>query len=129
MNNRVIKFRAWNTGQKRMFTAEEMSEDQLTLDVNNRGFANIHSDPRKSEFSGDKMIALQFTGLNDKNGTEIYEGDIVKIMRQGTAFIGEVKWGTAGFFILTKQLPNLFQFSEIHDEIIGNIYENQDLLK
>ena len=76
----------------------------------------------------EQSVIMEFTGMLDKNGKDIYEGDIVSIMRQGTKFIGEVKWGSGGFFIYTKQLPNLFNFSKIHDEVIGNIYQNKELL-
>ena len=71
-------------------------------------------------------ILMQFTGLLDKNGKEIYEGDIV---RQGVVEFKFGKW-----LIVNKQddLKTKILYDTIHDtneqEIIGNIYENPNLL-
>ena len=74
----------------------------------------------------------QYTGLQDKNGKEIYEGDILKIH-----YIGEI--GTAVHEVLfyngtfavscTKDYKSLLNEVNEYSEIIGNIYENSDLLE
>lgn len=112
---REIKFRAWHTVLKKMFTAEEMGNDQLTLSVDGRGFVNISSEStERSVFAGNKMIPLQFTGLKDKNGKEIFEGDKVKV--------GNGPWWEV------KMTPGLFWNASPADkdqiEVIGNIYES-----
>ena len=129
---RQIKFRAWHP-KHGMFSAKQMSEDQLTLDVNGRGLVNVHSgNPRLSEFYT-YMIPMQFTGLLDKNGVEIYEGDIVVAWNVSgknnyrTENVRQVRWREmskyTGFNIGTGP------YSPRSIEVIGNIYENPELLE
>lgn len=131
---REIKFRAWHFILKRMFSAEEMANDQMTL-LTTGYFINCHSDISKSEIAEhDVMIPLQFTGLKDKNGKEIYEGDIIfRESGYSHSTSAVVDWdeksGSWNCYLGNRVWQDLL-WRKIRDhEIIGNIYENSELLK
>ena len=127
---REIKFRAWDKGLKRMIYLSEPT-------VENDDFSGIVFKLRDyfvSAFSSDRIEdveLMQYTGLKDKNGREIYEGDIVK----GTGknpIIYVVEWldsyGGFAFVDKEKAIP-AYEFLVNFCEVIGNIYENPELLE
>lgn len=129
MKTREIKFRAFHKEQKVLvYDNEDDSEDYWDGVVSsNVGMAN-------AILKGDRYIWMQFTGLLDKNGKEIYEGDILS----NTYNKWVVEWCTeVSSFRLIKKLAegfdnhslSMFQ-PEIYSEfeIIGNIYTTPELL-
>lgn len=109
---RTIKFRVWDIEEKTMRTFEPYGDAPI-MSVNVEG----------------QFILLQYTGLKDKNGTEIYEGDIVqlfedkflkiKFCEEYSSFVGEAPgW----IFPLNAGLTENYA-------VISNIYDNSELLE
>lgn len=118
------KFRAWDVHEKKMFT-----NDQLII-WNGNVYANDNSELNVNNLKGwsiDEKYLMQFTGLKDKNGKEVFEGDIVLIYSEK---ISKVFYSQGSFCvdILNGGTP-LHAFSSKQLEVIGNIYENLELLE
>ena len=129
---REIKFRAWDKVRK-----EFLSAGNLFISVNPRRnpkssdiYLDVIKDPNQYNH---RFEIMQYTGLKDKNGKEIYEGDIVK---DDSGLFGNVVYsseeydGIAGFMVFDVYdgLQNVDGFWHLV-EVIGNIYENPELLE
>ena len=110
---REIKFRAWDIEHKKMMYSGKKREEFF--------FHIEESDGALREWAR----LMQFTGLKDKKGKEIYEGDIVKFQQQ----LFEIKlWN--GSYCLWKIDRVAWYFHQVLGrdfEIVGNIYENPEL--
>jgi len=136
--NREIKFRGWDTGINKMWSEIEMGRDELTINPDGRGFVNVNNITRLSQYYT-HIIPLQYTGLRDKNGKEIYEGDIVEFKtnytnKKGGWLNGVVIWDSERYGWALNAENTIY---DIYDETegfeymvkhIGNIYENPELL-
>jgi len=76
----------------------------------------------------DQSTVGQFTGLCDKDGREIYEGDIIKYHPEANAGIGRVIYIGSGFYVTDEFNGLLDSFAQMGIEVIGNIYDNPELL-
>ena len=116
---REIKFRAWGK--------EEMDGNPVHTGTSTCA-VGINQLPHMFEVKG--VVLMQYTGLKDKNGVEIYEGDIVNIFGSNTEI--EFYEGCFGYWIWKEEKYRNFITATISDkeeiEVIGNIYENKDIL-
>ena len=132
---RTIKFRAWDKEYEKMTYFDEEDYEYkpplvFRLDQVFKKDDN-YDDYEDFEYNDitDKVEIMQYTGLHDKNGKEIYEGDIVKSFFVDTDeagneiykyYIIEVKYDEVLCSYKIDKFMNL--------EVIGNIYENKELL-
>lgn len=77
----------------------------------------------------DGFDIMQYTGLKDRNGKEIYEGDIIRMYYGGEFLTGEIVWGDASFWIkyADGETEWLGEYDTEEDmRVIGNIHENPE---
>ncbi len=130
MNNREIKFRAWDKEYSEMIYAGERSgfcEHYLDFVNNILCLLEVQDEdyPRKVD-----AIIMQYTGLLDMDGKEIYEGDILLNTEHNFKF--KIQWGMegesyagwAGNWLEKEFISPLYNDPLKNCKIIGNIYEN-----
>ena len=148
---REIKFRAWHKAEKRFINLNGMSTEFGTMTDKGQVYG-ITEQGVLHEYDKDEIELMQFTGLKDKHGKEIFEGDIVEWkhseQQNESEFYKERRtiyfhngsygfegWNTAEGDILNYRnihhpshfaTPDLY-YKDFDIEIIGNIYENPEL--
>lgn len=137
---REIKFRAWHKTEKILCDIKTLTEEGAFLVGIKPGedqiipeFRCIIPAPPDGRFCKmDEIELMQFTGLLDKNGKEIYEGDIItsKLYEFNDGFCHDVYFNEAEFRVRWTmfRLSEVFEHSNSSVEIIGNIYENPELM-
>lgn len=127
---REIKFRVWKTEFTRV---GEHNIGEMAYDVVLANPVWNNADIRVNDILAKTHNLMQYTGLKDKNGKEIYEGDILK---SESDFVLSVEYFSGRFNVVGFDR----KLSDIHDlhyyierlslcEVIGNIYENPELLE
>jgi len=128
MNNR-LKFRVWSVNDRRFIKSIYHDHADCYIFIN-----AMYGNPVILSKYGDEVeldekdyVIQQYTGLKDKNGNEIFEGDVIRGMHN---------FGPAGFHLTNCSISwsnelgyqwNYWDISTI--EVIGNIFDNQELLK
>ena len=121
----IPKFRAWDKLNNEMYVVEQINFNRGEFESIGYGITSLRG--------ADEVKLMQSTGLKDKNGKEVFVGDIVKCTRgcsnevylekeYGGTFIG----GMPAVYL--KGLLSGYAWTEA-EEIIGNIYENPELLE
>lgn len=119
---REIKFRFWDANTKVMDYDRRYipwADEEINVDT----FFDTSEEPTESTW-------LQFTGIKDKNGVEIYEGDFIEIkMKYGTEIFEVYYKPERARFSLRDYSGDGWGFDDSNDmRVIGNIYENPELL-
>jgi len=116
---RKIKFRAFSTKQSISGTTGMWEIPSMEELLDNRSYDYGYP----SDY-----ILMQYTGLKDKNGKEIYEGDVLMRGEKGEGDItGEVVYHHSGFFMEFEKGKRMSVYEDF--EVIGNIYENPELVE
>lgn len=90
------------------------------------GTSSVHLLTSSGDYRVEGESVGQYTGLKDKNGTKIYEGDIVNYFYDKLAVI---KWRNGGFIIESESCWESFHDICAEIEVVGKIYENKTLLE
>ena len=129
--SREIKFRAWLKEDKKMVNVKTIDFTDKTIRcLKKNEFINAYLLRR---VSFDDVELMQYTGVKDKNGKEIYEGDILFFRDENMKYV--VVWQDAAFIIKSIEIRKYSEKmcwlddTEICCEIVGNIYENKKLLE
>jgi uncharacterized phage protein (TIGR01671 family) len=131
--NRELKFRAWDKKNQKMVIIGELrwKTDGTFLGGGDTWYGDTCMAPAETWTHN----IMQFTGLTDRNGKEIWEGDVVKIYTLEDTPLGEVKWDSD---LCSYMIPNnkkyifggesVTSFNSDRLEVISNIYENTELI-
>lgn len=131
--NREIKFRAWDKTKKVMLPVKLLDFAEWWVSCNPVGASDPLEYGERNSFKNvetDRHVLMQFTGLNDKNGVEVYEGDILKNSR---GIVLKVVYGEGCYFAegishKGNEICHILRTYNTWSEVIGNLFENGELL-
>ncbi len=121
--SRVIRFRAWDKINKWLDDEFYLGSDGSVYDIPNKTYNTPNTEIERI----DNFILMQYTGLKDKNGVEIFEGDICRYKNDGSYWVGMVRYNHCSYMFSSDRGQNLIY--TLDREVIGNIHEDPELLK
>ena len=132
----IPKFRAWLKKEKKMIEPNDILNISFKLGEVVPDF-NFKFD--KEDYSFFDLELMQSTGLFDKNGKEIFDGDILKVkIMSGQSWLETVRYNDEKAMFVSKEVKRKVLESPLYDlfitdlfevEVIGNIYENPELVE
>jgi uncharacterized phage protein (TIGR01671 family) len=118
--NKIPNYRVWHKIEKRFVDLRNIDFELESIGYDCQGEANYYD---VAKF--DEIVFQQFTGVKDKKGNEIYEGDRVRYKLNKNYFYDEVKWEHNGWRVVNEKddcsfplITNLEDF-----EVVGNIFQ------
>lgn len=133
---REIKFRAWDSEEKKMLLPDGIYGGDYSPFPNTNIIVDLLAESINDNWGADELteryVLMQYTGLQDKNGKEIYEGDIVCVCnnKHGYFQVIFVNAYVGGWLLQHPEGTMSLGARDKKDlEIIGNIYENPELVE
>ena len=132
---REIKFRAYikNLGWMLPVSMIDFENETIYVSLDSDEWSN---DPLEYDFDDNDIEIMQYTGMTDKNGKDIYEGDIVEAWSEGVKARGKIKRRIDGLWLMYPAWQNGTTWSLAPDKdggttvlVIGNIFENPELME
>lgn len=126
---RELKFRVWDKLTENFIYPTKYHQWHY-ISISDGKFYNLQNNS-----GGDEYVVHQFTGLKDKNGKEIYEGDIVRVHYVLGKDVGVVVWSDClfGYEISYKRERHgeseSLRAENLRYEVIGNVFEQPELLE
>lgn len=128
----IPRFQVWNEATKEVHEADDI----ITIDFEEKQICvKTLFFGKVSYYDFDDIVLMQSTGLRDKNGKEIFEGDILKVTNL-SSWLEVVSFNNNKAMFVSKEIKREIEESPLYDlfntdifevEIIGNIYENPEL--
>lgn len=123
----IQRYRAWEPYCKKMFANDQIIIWNGNVYVNDADKITVDN---MNGWSIDDKYLMQSTGLFDKNGKEIFEGDIVHAYSEDARLIGAVEYFDNAYCIKTKNgVYNSLWINAEQYEIVGNVFENPELVE